>query len=676
MSKAVASDGVIRTYGYLALLLGIFLCWYAAWTVACTVLVLTGIHYAVLLWVPALPTLITAAAAWRYGRGIIDRYSIVATRAPVPQAPVGQPYKLAWIAAALVVALVTSQLSQRFESVAAVVLGAALTAFLLYRAVPRGFDAPFAPPLPAFGWRPVALLVFIYALYLFGHRADGDDANFVNLAIGAKRTAGYVYQFDTMIGDGPNLIHLPTYKFHTFELLGAILSSYSGIEPVYVFHFLLPLMLIPFLVAVLAVTFGPTAGPRWLPAAILWTAILFFNLSSIGGWGLHGVVRLFQGKGFYVSALLPLIAVMTVRWFQRGERSDLVGLLLANVCAVGFTANGIYGGPVASVMAALPLVLTRAADPTIWRRLVALAPTIVWPAVAVVCILVFGLAYPSEVLTVMTPPKELNFDTWYGVSGRLFLVALLISGIGLAHAGFGRKAAFLYVPLFLLVTMNPIGWAVVVKLTGNLGFRIFWSLLAPVSIALLGVAVLDAVRLRSEQVQIALSLAIVAASVVVVSYNEIIFQRIYWHRPTLRVDQVDWADTLNVSSAVNPNCSILLPERYSVLLSMKEYAARPVAVRALYMVHYRFTLPQPERKLRANLLLLADGTLRHPTMDAEAIRANHIAIGAIAVRQDAPTIGYVAKLASSLGLVDRGMRGPLRLWASGCYVPSSAGAAR
>ena len=84
----------------------------------------------------------------------------------------------------------------------------------------------------------------------------------MNLAVGAKHTVGHVYQYDIMLGDDPNLIHLPTYKFHSFELLGAVLSTYTGLEPVYVFHFVFPLLLIPFLAAVLVVALGPTAGPR------------------------------------------------------------------------------------------------------------------------------------------------------------------------------------------------------------------------------------------------------------------------------------------------------------------------------------------------------------------------------------------------------------------------------
>lgn len=669
MSRVTVSGRAVPTYGYLALMLGILLCWYAVWTVACNVLVLAGVHYSVLLWVPILPTVVTAIAAARYGRTIVAHYSAVAERVAPSAGEGAPPLRLGMVAAAFAVALVTAQLTQKFQSVPVVLAGAIVVAAILYRATPADTREGVPPAVPEFGWRLVALLLLVYAIYLFGHRFDGDDANFVNLAIGAKHTVGYVYQFDTMLGDGPNLIHLPTYKFHSFELLGAVLSSYSGLEPVYIFHLVLPVLLIPFLVAVLAVALGPSAGPRWLPAAVLWLAFLFFNLISMGGWGLHGVVRLLQGKGFFVSAVLPLIVVLTVRWFKRGERSDLVGLLLANVCAVGFSANGIYGGPVASVMAALPFVLTRPRDGVQWRRLLALAPTFAWPVFAIACILLFGLAYPSEVLTVQSAPKELNFITWYGIGGRIILALLLISGIGLVRAGFGRTAALLYVPLFLVLTMNPLGWAIVVKLTGNLGFRIFWSLPGPVLVALLGVALLDALRLRSERAQIAAALAILAASIFVVSRNDIPSQTVSWHSPGLRVDQGQWATTTVIAKQIDPRCHILLPEHYTMLLSMQEGVVKPVAVRHLYMVHYRFTLPQRERILRAQLLRLADGTPIPTTIDANLLRREHVPLDAVAADPSAPTFPQVEALAHSLGLSDRGMRGPLRLWANACYRP-------
>ena len=669
MAITVISDRVERTYGYSALALAILLSWYAIWTVTCTLLILVGVHYTVMLWVPVIPTAITMFIGFRYAETIVQKYSVILEKAGKKLNGTAEPINLG-IVLALVIATITAELLQKFDNSIIAVAGATAIAIILYYSVPSTPSALFSLH-PKFGWRVVLLLTILYSVYLFGHRPDGDDANFVNLAIGAKRTHGFVYQYDTMIGDGPNLIHLPTYKFHSFEILGAVLSTYLHISPVYIFHFVMPLLLLPFLAAILIVALGPTAGPRWFPAALLWMAFLFLNLASLGGWGLHGVVRLFQGKGFYVSGILPLIGVLTVRWFQRGERVDLIGLLLANTCAIGFSANGIYGGPATSILAGLPFVLTNPTCSVTWRRILALAPAFAWPIIVSILILVFGLAYPSEILVSKSALQEIDFVTWYGVGGRIIMALILVVGIGLIRTGLGKNISLVYIPLFFVITMNTFSWRIIEGVTGNLGFRIFWSLPAPILVSILGVSIFDWLRIRTELSQILAAGVLLVASILYVSFNNMPEQRIAWHMPTLRVKSDDWENVIKIKALVSSRCSILLPQRYAILMSMNEHAPTPVAVRDLYMVHYRFTLPEEERKTRANLLSLADGNNKTFDPNIQALRKTGVKIGAIAADKNIATARSLEKLAQSLGLIDRGMIGPLRLWASACYQPYS-----
>ena len=660
---------VERTYGYSALALAMLLSWYAIWTVACTSLVLIGVHYAVIPWIPIIPTAITLMIGFRYSGLIVERYSVTfeKEKETLYEKTVTNNSSMVCV---IFIALMTAELLQKLDSSLIAATGATVIAIFAYYSISSVPSKVFSTR-PYFGWRVILLITILYMLYLFGHRPDGDDANFVNLAIGAKRTHGFVYQYDTMIGDGPNLIHLPTYKFHSFEILGAVLSTYLHISPVYIFHFVIPLILIPFLAAILIVTLGPTAGPRWFPAALLWMAFLFLNLASLGGWGLHGVVRLFQGKGFYVSGILPLIAVLTVRWFQRGERVDLTALLLANICAIGFSANGIYGGPATSILAGLPFVLTKPNCSIVWRRLLSLSTTFAWPIIVAIIILVFGLAYPSEVLVSKSAALEINFVTWYGIGGRIIMALILITGVGLVRVGLCKRISLIYVPLFFVATMNPLSWKIIETATGNLGFRIFWSLPAPILVSILGVSIFDWLRIRSEFFQTVGATALLVSSIIYVSYNDMSEQRISWHMPTLRVNSGDWDVVTKISSLVSPKCSILLPQRYAILMSMNEHAPTPVAVRDLYMVHYRFTLPRAERETRASLLELADGKSSVRVPNASSLEKNGVKIDIIAADQNASTAGPLAGLAHSLGLMNRGMVGPLRLWAGACYISSS-----
>ena len=107
------------------------------------------------------------------------------------------------------------------------------------------------------------LPVLVLALYYFGHRPDWDDANYINLASGAQRSAAPICAVDTMLGDGPYAIHLPTYRIQSFELLGAALSSITGLAPIAAVHLQLVLAAL-----VLALTLIPALGRDWLAGAV------------------------------------------------------------------------------------------------------------------------------------------------------------------------------------------------------------------------------------------------------------------------------------------------------------------------------------------------------------------------------------------------------------------------
>src|ERR1700676_2063974 len=121
---------------------------------------------------------------------------------------------------------------------------------------------------------------------------------------------------------------------------------------------------------------APVAGRNWFVAALLWISFLFLNETTLPSWGAHGIVRLFEGKAFLVTALVPVIATLTVRWFHYGERIDLVALGIANVCAIGLSANGLYGGPLASAFVAAAFVASAPLSQVVWRRAVGLLATI------------------------------------------------------------------------------------------------------------------------------------------------------------------------------------------------------------------------------------------------------------------------------------------------------------
>jgi hypothetical protein len=189
-----------------------------------------------------------------------------------------------------------------------------------------------------------------------------------------------------MLGDGPNPIWFPEYKFQSFELLAAAISSVTGLTPITVFHLVLPLPEIALLTLILMLTLIPSVGRYWLAGAVLWIAFLFLNENTLQSWGVHGLIRFFQGKAFYVTALVPLLAALTIRWFRKGQLIDLVGLSLGVICAVGFEIAGLMVGPMAIALVAIAFVAASPLSRDVWRRLIPLLVTILYPAVvAVLC---------------------------------------------------------------------------------------------------------------------------------------------------------------------------------------------------------------------------------------------------------------------------------------------------
>jgi hypothetical protein len=541
--------------------------------------------------------------------------------------------------------------------------GTVLIALLLWRSEQRERPVPISTA--AAGGQLCVLVLVLVAIYYFSHRPDADDAAYINLAIGAQHTTGGVFQLDTMLGDGPSPIILPTYKFHSFELLGAVISSVTGMEPITVFHLLLPLPQLVLLAIIMLLTLVPVAGRYWLAAAVLWIAFLFLNETTLPSWGVHGIIRLFEGKAFLVTALVPLIAILTVRWFRRGERIDLVGLGMANICAIGFSANGLYGGPLASAFVATAFVTSTPLSRLVWRRAIALVPTIFYPAVVAAAILLFGLALPSEISEPPGAVAALCFVASFGLAGRAVLALVALSGVGFIGTGFAR-AGLIYVPLTMLLTLNSVSWSLINSFTGNLCARVFWSLpVAPMS-ALVVLAFLNRIGVRSLQGLLAAAVMTLTTTIAWNVRTSGPLTEIQWHTPDLKVARHDYDLARRLASKTDLGCRILAPEGVAQWLTTTRRAPYPVFARELYLIHYRFTMDTKELMLRERLRLVVDGATTEAAPSPAELAAARIPIGTIAVESTAPSRKTAESLASSLGLEGPMQDGTLLVWSGRC----------
>ena len=665
LPRAGPRNGEILLFGHAAAIVGVALVWFAIWTVACHALVLGGFHYPAFLWALLATTILASVIANCFYGGIARIYSSDCFET---ETQLGCPFSLR-LAAALAIAIVIALWTQRTSSPVPYIGGTTLIALLMWRAEKAEGLVGHPSATQADGGRLALLILVLFAIYYFSHRADSDDANYINLAIGAQRTTGGVFQFDTMLGDGPGTIHLPTYKFHSFELLGAVISSVTGLEPIAVFHLLLPVPQLGLLALIMLLTLAPAAGNNWFVAALLWIAFLFLNDTTLAGWGVHGIIRLFEGKAFLITALVPIIATLTARWFQRGERIDLVALFIANICAIGFSANGLYGGPLAAAFVATAFVASAPLSRVVWLRAIGLLPTVAYPAVIAVIIALCGLASPSEILEPSGAVDALCLVASFGLAGRAVLALIALGGIGFVGTTF-TQAGLIYVPLTMLLTLNPASWALINAFTGMLGVRVFWSLPAAPMSALVVVALLKRIGVRTERRLLAMAVVALAAAIGWnVETSGPLKEIIRWHMPDLKVVRPDYDIARRLASETNPECRILAPERIAQWLTTIRNAPYPVFARELYLIHYRFTMPAAERQLRERLRLVVDGRVADTAAPSPAeLAAAGIAIGTIAVEDTAPSREAAESLAKSLGLEGPVQKDKLLIWSGSCQA--------
>jgi hypothetical protein len=271
----------------------------------------------------------------------------------------------------------------------------------------------------------------------------------------------------------------------------------------------------------------------------------------------------------------------------------------------------------------------------------------------------------------------------YGLAGLAVLASLSLGSIGFIRTSFAREAV-IYLPLAMILILNPLSWAIINTLISNVGFRVFWAVPAAFLFAAGGLSLLRRIGFQSERSLIAsAALALLAAIGWNLSTADPV-TAIKWHAPGLKVNSgYDLARRLAKRTA--PGCRILAPEFVSTWLTTIADAPYPVFARELQLFEYRFTMPAEERTLRERLrLVVEDGAATYPAYSAATYPAIHrdpsdpkapspaslkalrIPIGTIAVFKDAPSRGVAASLAHDLNLTDPASVGPLLVWSGSC----------
>ena len=661
-----SNSGTFTPRAVVASGIGVFLIWYSCWTVICNLAVLSGMHYdTVFPQALAVPTLL-ALVCWRPIANHARRNYGVEIAPELPGTWHSDFTTALLVALSGLILFIAAMTYLNSVSLAAyrTLLGPAI---IVATSVAVGFviarrKALIHTESVNEGWgRFVALVLIFIVVYYLGHRQDEDESFYLNMVLGAQRSLGSLFLYDTLSGDGPRQIMMPTYRIHTFELLFGTIADLFNVAPIYVSHLLLPLPLIVLIAGIYWLILDGIMGARWFVASLFVPAIMMFNTQHYWAWGLHGFVRLFEGKALLLSAIVPLIAALTVRCLARRDRTDCFALGLAQCCAVGLSANGVFVGPFASGFVALAYLV---ASPRLamLRRVFALVPTLLYPILAALAILALGYTQPSEMQDEGEAAVYLFAVTGHGLVGIVLLALLMCFGITTHHTSIHR-AAVAYMPAALAVTLNPVSWAAISAFTGMLGFRIFWAVPAPLMIAALITVIFMRIGIRSEVKLVALALAAIIAGGI---FNAAVSPpglRIYWHAPTLKVNREDYNDATLLASMADPRCTVLAPERISLWIATIPNAPYPVFTRRLYLDMYRFTMPTAEREARIRLADMVDKG--SPAEPADIARLP-IAVGTIAVFRNPDTARSAAQLARSLDMGPPRVAGNMLVWRRSC----------
>ncbi len=502
--------------------------------------------------------------------------------------------------------------------------------------------------------KPKVMLIagFVVAIifYLVAHRPDGDDANFVNLAVGARRFGAPLLAFDTMLGHGPGPIALPTYRVHSFELLVAMVADLLSLPTIFVAHCIVSVVFVVLFVAVIARIGYEAVRHDWIGALFLLLALQLLTGSTLASWGIHGVTRFFQGKAEFVTIVVPLIVYCSYRAVHGGRPLDFLMVALLQIAGVGLTANAIYGAPLTVGLTTVSAAVAQGLNKTTIARFAVINATSIYPMIIGATLLITGNAFPSEVSSTTLSGDQLRFTLGFDVAALSLVMGMSLGWIVVRGMPSGRFW-FVYTAICALLLVNPLLWQVYAKVTGNLGFRVFWSV--PVLHLMAAVLAILLMQLLPTKPLLRLTLCFCTLPVAAL-WNQRLpdLVRIDWGWPSLKVDMPNFERAKEIVSLTPSECGVLAPESVATWITTIDNHPYPIAVRSLYLIHYRFTMPPDEIAYRKRLFDVASGAASVSLAADDALIArDRYQIGVLASFTSNPNFEKISDLAQTLGLL-------------------------
>jgi len=324
-----------------------------------------------------------------------------------------------------------------------------------------------------------AAMTIALASTVLVNRPDQDDALYVSMAQAALDYPLLpAYGPDGLFGEGfsfASFLHKPQVR----ELLVALLAYVSGLSVLDWYYILLP--------AASAVLFPLAAHAllrRLLPScAGIAVFILVMFIIAWGdahrAYGNFGFVRIFQGKGVFITVLVPMLVLWTINFMAQPNWRRWLVLMLSQVTAIATTSTAAFIAPVtvASVVAAFFLPNRQ------WLRRSAVAlSTLFYPLSILVLLQIDRKTGLFRTGLGDYPPSTVMAGEWRGPLSFAMLAGLpfLAYLVGISTAPWIKK----YTLSLLLLVCAPSNALILKHVASNMPWRIFWAMPLPLLLTL------------------------------------------------------------------------------------------------------------------------------------------------------------------------------------------------
>lgn len=334
-----------------------------------------------------------------------------------------------------------------------------------------------------------AIVIIVLGLGLFSlftYRSDADDAFFVGLAATAlEHRYAPLHQVDGLIG-GSGITLGAWYGLHSAETFVAMIAALTGQQPYTVAHSVVG----PMCSSLAALAFWRIMRACLPPLEALVglvsiVCVILFWGEVHRSYGNFGFVRIFQGKGQFVTLWAPLIFFFAWSYVRTGSRTILVAVSLCLLAGVGASSTALIMGPFAALIAGGCGLLAGQLKTSLVRLLILVLGTIVFvaanAALHLQTTISAGLPATERIQLIASDSR-----TMFGGAHRAAFTFAALAVLPFLATGWRSKVAFGSLLCGLaLWFFTPLPALILAGQPPNLAWRSAWSIPAPVLIGLI-----------------------------------------------------------------------------------------------------------------------------------------------------------------------------------------------